>query len=342
MKQEITITDVARLAGVSIATVSRVMNGNKTVGTEIQERVRNAISLSGYSPNAVAQSMRRQRTSTIGLIVTNVALPGHAGYVRALQHLCHDAGYTLLLANTGGDQTVELEALTLFIQRRADGIIVLAGGDQDQNIAAAMLNSSVPIVLVSRDAPEALDRVVIDDHAGIWQATRHLLMLGHRRIALITGTRAAANGRERAEGFAQAYVDLGMALELGMVCVGGFSAEFGFEQASLLLSGEARPTAIIAGGLDMLPGVLRAVQQRRITVPQELSLVGMGGTMWAELCSPPVGVVRWDFDDLGRISAKLLFERIDQRGQDRPRRFVFPTEFLPRGSCAPPKASIES
>jgi LacI family transcriptional regulator len=133
-----------------------------------------------------------------------------------------------------------------------------------------------------------------------------------------------------------------MALELGMVCVGGFSAEFGFEQASLLLSGEARPTAIIAGGLDMLPGVLRAVQQRRITVPQELSLVGMGGTMWAELCSPPVGVVRWDFDDLGRISAKLLFERIDQRGQDRPRRFVFPTEFLPRGSCAPPKASIES
>src|SRR5260370_1058467 len=129
MKKEITITDVARLAGVSAATVSRVMNGNKTVAAAIQHRVRSAISATGY-------------------------------------------------------------------------------------------------------APEALDRVVIDDSAGIWQATRHLLMLGHRRIALITGTRAAANGRDRAEGFAQAYVDLGVAPQLAIMCVGGFSAEFGFEQAS--------------------------------------------------------------------------------------------------------------
>jgi LacI family transcriptional regulator len=195
-------------------------------------------------------------------------------------------------------------------------------------------------VLLDRDRPAELDAVTLDHRGGLRAATEYLLGLGHTRIALITGHPRTWPGRERIAGFEEALAAAGAeARAQSVVRTGGFSAEFGFREASALLSAAAPPTAIIAGGMGMLPGPLQAARDRGLNIPRDLSLIAGADTDLAALATPAVTAVRWSGTDEGRMAVQLLLNRLNGNRASPPQRILLSTELIKRKSCAPPPRS---
>jgi LacI family transcriptional regulator len=293
-----------------------------------------AIDQVGFKPDVIAQSLRRNNTRTTGLIVDDISVSGYPEYVGALQSALHERGYTLVLGSTSADIQTENEILSSFVQRRADGVVVTSGARENASFYEGIVASGIPAVLVERDKPLALDRVLVDHASGIREATRYLLVLGHRRIALITGPPEVTPARTCSSGFLQAFSEVNLQPEKELIQCGAFSAAFGLEIASTLLARETRPSAIIAGGNLMLPGVIRAIRQAGLRIPADVSVVAVSDSPLAELSEPPIAVVRWSFHELGELAASLLLSRIESI-RVQPRQLTVSTEFLPRGSCAP-------
>lgn len=332
-----TIRDVARVADVAVGTVSRVLNKHASVRPDARQRVLDAIGQLGYQPDAVAQSMRFGTTRTVALAIRDISIAGFGRFVKAAEEVLRQAGYTLLLTNTDEDSRREIELLHTFAKRRVDGIIMTVSDETDEHLLRTMREMRVPIVLMDREVALDLDVVAIDHRGGARAATAHLLGLGHRRIALLTGHGSMRPAHERVAGFEEAHRRAGLALDPDLVRRGGFTSEFGFEQAAALLDGDAPPTAFIAGGMSMLPGVLRAISERGLVVPGDVSVIAGGDTDLAALAAPPITTVRWSNADEGRHAVRLLLDRIEGNYDSDPRRVTVPTELIHRASCAPPR-----
>lgn len=335
----LTIRDVARSAGVAVGTVSRVLNNHPSVSRDVRERVVEAIRVLGYEPDAVAQSMRLRTTRTVACAIRDISIAGFGSFVKAAEEVLRDAGYTLLLTNTDEQPQREIELLGTFAKRRVDGVIMTISDEGDEDLRRALKEMRVPIVLMDRDISLDLDVVAIDHRGGARAATTHLLNLGHRRIALLTGLATMRPAHERLAGFEEAHRRAGFSSEPELIRCGGFSAEFGFEQLSELLASTKPPSAVIAGGMTMLPGVLRAIAARGLRVPQDVSVIAGGDTDLAELSAPAVTAVRWSNADWGRNAVRLLLDRIEGHYNADPRRVTLASELVHRASCAPPKSS---
>lgn len=332
-----TIRDVAKEAKVSIGTVSRVLNRHQSVSAEIRERVERAIRNLGYTPNAVAQSMRKKRTRTVGCIIRDINLPALAAFVRAAHDSFFQAGYALLLTNSEGQRLRELELVALLSSRKADALIIAHHSEQDEELHQMLKAAEIPVVLVDREYPAWADAVMVDHRAGVRRATEQLLQLGHRRIALITGSPDLYPGRERIAGFEAAYKSFGLKPVQQLIRKGSFLADYAFQQTSVLVTGTQPPTAIVAGGIDVLPGVLRALRIRGLKIPRDISLVAASDSDLAQLSEPPITVESWDYAEVGRIAAQLVLERLATKGKAEPRRVLVPAELVQRGSCGPPR-----
>lgn len=331
-----TIRDVARSAGVAVGTVSRVLNSHPSVSPEVRERVVAAIRALGYEPDAVAQSMRLRTTRMVACAIRDISIAGFGSFVKAAEEVLRQAGYTLLLTNTDEQPAREIELLRTFAKRRVDGVVMTVSDEGDEELRRALKEMRVPIVLMDRDIALDLDVVAIDHRGGARAATAHLLELGHRRIALLTGLAAMRPAHERIAGFQEAHRRAGHVPEPDLIRCGGFSAEFGFEQLSGLLAAAEPPTAVIAGGMTMLPGVLHAIAERGLKVPDDISVIAGADTDLAALSAPPVTAVRWSNADWGRNAVRLLLDRIEGHYAADPRRVTLPTELVQRASCAPP------
>jgi LacI family transcriptional regulator len=334
---ELTIRDVARVAEVAVGTVSRVLNNHPTVRPDARKRVLEAIGQLGYQPDAVAQSMRFGTTRTVALAIRDISIAGFGRFVKAAEQVLREAGYTLLLTNTDEDSRREIELLHTFAKRRVDGIIMTVSDETDEHLLRAMREMRVPIVLMDREVALDLDVVAIDHRGGARAATSHLIELGHRRIALLTGNGSMRPAHERVAGFEEAHRRAGLALDPRLVRRGGFTAEFGYEQTADLLDGVAPPTALFAGGMSMLSGVLQAIAERRLSIPRDLSIVAGADTDLAALAAPAITVVRWSNADEGRHAVRLLLDRIEGSYAADPRRVKIPTELIHRASCGPPR-----
>jgi len=332
----LTIRDVARSAQVAVGTVSRVLNKHPSVSHDVRERVLETIRVLGYEPDAVAQSMRLRATRTVACAVRDISIAGFGSFVKAAEEVLREAGYTLLLTNTDEQLQREIELLGTFTKRRVDGVIMAVSDESDEKLHDALKEMRVPIVLMDRDTTLDLDVVAIDHRGGVSAATAHLLDLGHRRIALLTGLTTMRPAHERVAGFREAYRRAGLTPEPDLIRCGGFSVEFGFEQLKELLASPTPPTAVIAGGMTMLPGVLRAITARGIRVPEDISVIAGGDTDLAELSAPAVTAVRWSNADWGRNAVRLLLDRIEGHYNADPRRVTLATELIHRGSCAQP------
>ncbi|MCC7274538.1 MAG: LacI family DNA-binding transcriptional regulator [Alphaproteobacteria bacterium] len=332
-----TIRDVARLAGVSVGTVSRVLNRKATVARDIRLGVEKAIVALGYHPSPLAQGMRGRATRTVGCIIRDINIAGLARFVRAAHDTLADAGYALILSNSEGRIARERELVGVMAARRADALLIAQSTEDDPAMEESLLRAGIPVVVFDRARPAWADAVLVDHRAGVRAAAARLIALGHRRIALLTGSLALYPARERVAGYVAAHDAAGVARDPGLVRTGSFHPDFGFAQSSLLLGQAMPPTAIIAGGIDMLPGVIRAVRAHGMRLPDDLSLIAAGTSDLAELLEPPVSVVRWDYAEVGRRAAALALQRIRGDRDDEPRRVVVPTELAVRGSCAPPR-----
>jgi LacI family transcriptional regulator len=259
--------------------------------------------------------------------------------VNAAEEVLRASGYTLLLAITDERKERELDLLRIFQQRRVDAIIMTTSSEDDAELARQIKQLTIPVVLLDRDNPPELDAVTLDHRRGIRAATEHLLGLGHSRIALLTGRPSTRPARERIAGFKEAYAGVSKQANHGIVRTGGFTAEFGFREASSLLSAPNRPTAIVAGGMGMLSGVLQAIRVHGLAIPEEISVIAGADTDLAALATPAITAVRWSGTDEGRMAVQLLLNRLGGNRKGPPQRVMLSTELITRGSCAPPRGA---
>lgn len=330
-----TIKDVARAAGVSAGTVSRVTSNNPTVQPHVRAQVQAAIKRLGYRPNAIAQSMRTAETKLIGCLVADISNPLYSAMLKAAEAILAAAGYTLLIASTDDSIEREIQVLEGFSRRRVDGLFAVLSDENDPRLLQAVNEARIPLLLMEREIDLGGDVIATDHSGGTRQATDHLIGLGHRRIALITGRTDRRSGRERVAGYRAAHAAAGLPVDEALLRCESLSTAFAYAETQRLLSLAEPPTAIIAGGNLMLAGVLRALNLLGRAVPGDVSVLSSGETELAELAAPPVTVVRWDLKAYGREAATLMLNRL-KNPQDPPRKVVIPCELVLRKSCAPP------
>lgn len=330
-----TIRTVADTAGVAVGTVSRVLNGHKSVSLDVRRRVTEAIEALEYEPNRVAQSMRLGVTRTVACVVRDISLPGFGFVVNAAEEMLRNDGYTLLLSITNEQKDRELQLLRILSQSRVDALIMATSSEQDVELCDQIERVGVPVVLLDRDASRQFDSITIDHRSGTRAATELLIGLGHTRIALLTGRSSLRPGRERIAGFEDAYGRLPDGERNGIVRAGGFSADFGFSETSALLSASPRPTALIAGGMGMLSGMLRAIRIHGLKVPDDISVIAGADSELTGLTDPEITAVRWSGADEGRLAVQLLLNRLRGFTEPAPQNVLLSTELVIRGSCAP-------
>ncbi|MBV9115097.1 MAG: LacI family DNA-binding transcriptional regulator [Hyphomicrobiales bacterium] len=332
---KLTIREVARAAGVSVGTVSRVLNDNATVQPEIRRTVQKAIADLGYSPNAVAQSMRIRSTHTIGCVIREINISQLAAFVRAAHDVLDEAGFSLLISNSEGRREREFELLSRLARRRTDGVMIGPYTPITGDFENFLRDLDTPIVIVDRDQPDWADAVMADHAHGMRLATGHLLDLGHRRIALLTGDAGLYPARERLRGFHEAYASRGLSADPSLIHAMSFLPAAGFRFTSAMLGQRDPPTAVISGGIDMLSGVLRAIRARGFAIPGDISVIASGHSELAELFSPAIAVITWDQAEVGRIAAGMLLDRVRKLATDKPRHVLLPAEFVIRPSVGP-------
>jgi LacI family transcriptional regulator len=336
-----TIRHVAALADVSLGTVSRVVNKHASVKPAIREKVLAAIEQLGYEPDAIAQSMRVGSTLTIGCILRDLSIPPLMAFISAAHDTLDSAGFSLLISNTEGREDRERVLLTKLAGRRIDGIIFGNYTPIEGEFREFLSELKVPIVLFDRNDASWLDAVMIDHRDGVFRAVKHLLEQGHRRIALITGDERLYLARERVRGYREAHAQIGVSPDADLICAKSFLPGPAFDAVTEMLNWPDPPTAIIAGGMDMLSGVLRAIHARGLRIPADVSVIGAGNSDLADLHSPPIAMIDWDYAKVGRLAANLLLDRIRGDAPPEARHIIVPTQFIIRPSIdAPPLGGL--
>lgn len=333
-RREVTIKDVAREAGVGLATVSRVINKHGDVNVACREKVLAVIERLGYRPDLLARSMRAGQSQTLAFIVRDFRGATLSQLADAVQNEVDQFGFSLFVASSYHDPARELAILQRFKARRVDGIIVATSSETDRSLQAELVRPGPPVVLLDRATPERLDAVQADHAGGTGTAVEHLVTLGHRRIALITGQPDVFSNRARVRGWCEALARAGLKPDERLCRSGSFAREFGREQARELLSHAEPPTAIIAGGTGLLPGVMHAAQELGLRVPGHLSVIGGADSDLACFATPPITVLSWDHDAMARLAARFLITRLRDPAIE-PRRRLFPVSLIVRGSTAP-------
>lgn len=332
----VTIVDVARKAGASLGTVSRVINDKESVGPTLRARVLEATRALGYVPNPAAQCMRTHSTRAVGLMVSDVSNPLFSTPVGAAEEVLYRSGYNMVLTNSRDRPETEKDILTLFERRRFDGMIITMSKEDDPAILKLLASIAIPTVLLERECALPIDSVATDHYSGALQAASYLLKLGHRRIGLITVTQSALPGRARGEAYVAAHKKARVPMDPALLSFEGFLPDAGYHAAYRMLVSPKPPTAIVAGA-NQMPGVLKAVRTLKLAVPKRLSLVTIGDTDVASLHQPPLTAVRWEMQTVGVAAAELLLARLKGMVDGKtPRRIVLPTELVLRASCSPP------
>lgn len=345
-----TIRDVARTAGVSVGSVSRALNGGKNVSARVARDVAAAAEKLGYQPDFLARSLRTRTTGMVGCLVSDVANPLYASIVQAAEARLREAGLLMIVANTANDPTRERAMVAAFRSRRLDGMLVAPGSDANDRAWRDMATGGVPVVILDRDVPGrdvpgrdvageedvSLPAVLVDHREGARTATRYLIGLGHRRIALLTPGARMRPGRERIAGFKAAFAEAAIDPAGAQVCLQESSMDFAQGDALALLRGERRPTAIVALGTRILAGALRAARDLGLAVPRDLSVIAVGDTDLAAVHSPAITALRWSLEDVGRAAAELLLQRLKGNSGEGQSRALLPVDLVLRESCAAP------
>ncbi|WP_459615053.1 LacI family DNA-binding transcriptional regulator [Bordetella sp. 2513F-2] len=335
-RKRVTVHDVARAAGVAISTVSRVVNGAPTVTDDIRQRVESAIRQLGWTPSIAAQAMRGASARMVGFIFSDIRNPMYTEVIKGAEDVLSAHGYMLMVASSDGQPARELALIELFRRRRADGLLFGVEEESNPEVMRGVVSAGFPTVLLEREMALPINAVGADHCSGTLHATRHLIALGHRRIALISGGRRNRVGRDRLAGLSQAHEAAGLPLDPALLRLDSFATEYAFRETQLLLALDEPPTAIIAAGMHLLEGVLPAVRAAGLAIPGDLSLVASNDSPLARLATPAISVIRYDAYALGREAAMLLLGRM-QEGEPATRsRIQIPTEFVLRDSCASP------
>ncbi|MFY9644768.1 MAG: LacI family DNA-binding transcriptional regulator [Terriglobales bacterium] len=305
------IYDVARESGVSVFTVSAVVNNKSHVGKKLRERVEAAIHKLSYRPNLVARSLAKQRTHTIGMIVPDIANPFFPMVVRGAEDAAQKHGYNLLLCNSDDSLGKEATAIELLLSKRVDGILLTkAAGDLQPPLRQMIKEMKIPIVLVMRTCPKLTqDAVITDDYQGAYDAVCHLARAGRQRIGLISGPLKVSNALARREGFYDALKAQGLPFVPELVAEGDYRIDSGFRAGHALLS--HHPDGVYVANHLMTIGLLKAAEEMGLSCPEDFGLVSFDDYPWLGVFRPRLTTVELPKHQLGSEASELLIERIE-------------------------------
>jgi LacI family transcriptional regulator, galactose operon repressor len=330
-----TIKDVAKLARVSYSTVSNVLTNSRPVSSKARAGVEAAIKQLNYLPSGVARSLRHRTTSTIGLLISNITNPFFAELARGIENACYRNSYSVVLCNSEDDPIREETYLRVLMERRIDGLIVGSTGD-DPALSEMLKSVHCPVLLVDRPLPELRGATVQTDHErGGYLAAKHLLDLGHRAIGFIGGPLKQSPSAERLRGFLLGLREQKIKIPPGWIVEADFSVQGGYRVAHRLM-GARRPTAIFAGNDMTAIGVLSFASEKKIRVPDELSVVGFDGIELGRYIKPALTTIDQSIQRLGEIAAAALIRSmLDDRAGRVPETHSIEPKLLIRGSTGP-------
>ena len=326
-----TIRDIARRAGVSPAVVSHVINDHPGhVSAATRRRVRDVVAALGYRPHGVAKSLRRRESRALGLVISDTTSALFAPVVRGVEAVAARAGYQVLLVNAE-TLDAEREALAALAAHPVDGLIFMSTTARQASGHLAYTDG-IPVAAINRyGAPPGVTRILWDDRAGARDAVRHLMELGHQRIALIGGPRGRLSASRRLEGFQAALRRAGLPCDRRLILPGDYSVEAGVEAAERLCRLSRRPTAILAANDTMAMGALRGIVRAGLRCPEDVAVVGIGDPPFMAFAHPPLTTVALPVEEAGTRAAECI---LDQRREGRaaPRTEILPCRLLVRES----------
>lgn len=338
-----TSRDVARVAGVSQATVWAVLSGKKFVSEDLRNRVLAAVAELDYQTDELARGLKTRQSGTVGVVIPTLTSPTWNLVLVGVEETLAEHGLTMLLSHANEDYQLERHVLGVLRRRRVDGLLVAPAGPQSRLALESLIRAGIPVVMNTRYLPELeADAVIADERGGSRALVSHLLGLGRRRIGMIGVPEWSPSGAARLAGYREALSLHGVPLHKGLEMQGRSSEEKGYALASQLLDLPQPPDAIFASTHVMTMGALRCLRQRGIRVPDDIALVSFNDLPWSQHIDPPLTTVQLPQRELGATAAQLLVQRLRGDGPPEPRLVVLPTTLVVRRSCGAPEAAVRT
>lgn len=327
------MADVAAAAGVSISTVSHVINETRRVDPRTRDAVLAAIAATGYRRNALAAALATSRSGVLALSIAAGRNPYFGPLMRAIESRASELGYTLMMGDSHDDTEIEYQLVGSLLDRRVDGLIIAPAPDSERRAIPAIAATGTPVVLIDRLSPADVDQVASEGAEPVARLTTHLVERGHRHIGVLTGRPGIQSTEERIEGFRDAMAAAGLRAAPRHVRCGDSRADEAHTQTLAIFGSRApRPTALVVLNNEMTVGALRALRDLDLRVPDDVALVAYDDFEWSDLFSPGLTAAAQDVEAIGRRCVDLLVDRIG--GFDGPRRVErLPTAFHHRDSC---------
>jgi LacI family transcriptional regulator len=338
------LRDIAATLGLSVNSVSRALAGKDSIGEETRARVHAEARRLGYVPNSLARSLVTGATMTLGFVLTNPSNPVYAELITTVEQRARQRGYSLLLATSQDAQDTEVKAVELLLQGRVDGVLMVPVQQASEHLAR-LPRAGIPLVLINRDLPElGVDFVGSDELRGAYEATDHLIRLGHRRIGLVVEDIPISTMRSRIGGFHQAMADAGLAVapeEVHMIPSGRVSSGSplwspaeAYETARRIAASPDRPTALFVANDLFALGIYRGLAEAGLRIPEDMALVGYSDFFFANYLVPPLTTVHLPIEDVGATALELLLERVSGTStSNEPKKVLLRPSLIVRDSC---------
>lgn len=344
MRTTVTIRDVARVAKVHPGTVSRALNDETRalVNEDTAERVLRAAERLGYRPNRIARGLKTSRSYTIGVLIPDITNPLFPPILRGIEDRLGEEGYTSLIVNTDNDAERERTHLEAMRARQVDGFIA-ATARLDRELLAEIATLAKPLVLVNRSLEDrSVPAVTVNDRQGIWLAVQHVVALGHKRIGHVGGPQNLSTGHRRHLGFVESIHAAGLEAPSEWVRFGTrFIEEEGARVCAQLLDSASDLTAIVAANDLLAIGCYDAIEERGLSCPEDISIVGFNDMPFVDRLRPPLTTVRIPQREIGTVAADLLLQRLAD-GSRSAREILLEPNLIVRGSTAPPRERARS
>jgi len=329
--------EIAKLAGVSIATVSRVINNDKKVSEKTKSKVKKIIEQYAYVQNASARNLRASRSKGIGFLISNFSNPFFIDLYCGFEPVCKKYGYNVIIGNTNEDVEQEKEAIELFLKYRVDGISASFVNPSNDTLHKIM-QYNVEVLQMDRVLKNfKSDSITIDNINGAMQQVEYISKLGHEKIAVIRGTDFDSNGENRMKGFILGMEKCNKTIRNEYIISGEFLEDKAYSAAIELMHLPDPPTAILVHNNLMTIGAYKALKDMNLRIPEDVSLLGFDEFQFSQYLQPNISLIDRPIKEMGELAAKMLIDRIEKRYEGPPREIVFPVKLKISGSCGVPR-----
>jgi len=329
--------EIAKLAGVSTATVSRVVNDDQSVSDKTKKKVKKVIEQYAYVQNVNARNLRTSRSKAIGFLISNFNNPFFIDVYCGFEPICKKHGYNIIIGNTNEDVEQEREALELFLRYRVDGIVASFVGPSDSTLNK-IRSINTDVLQMDRQLKNFhSDSIVIDNITGAVQQVEFLAKLGHKKIAVIRGTNFDSNGENRMKGFLMGMRKTGLPVRQEYIVSGEFLGDVAYSAMIELMHLPDPPTGVVAHNNLMCIGAYKALKDMNIRIPEDVSVIGFDDFEFSQHLQPPITLIDRPVKEMGEMAGKMIIDRIEKKYEGAPREVVFPVKMKIGSSCGIPK-----